>query len=240
MKKRLVIILLLCAALMTSALCGIVAAADPPPAPTTGGIYGLPKPEDLTNISITVQTAGGTAISSEQKTVNGDTVDFYANAEKMTVELSNVQSGSYYLVVAQTKKGVPTEDTGIVYIDQQTTAGSTVTFTIYPSKLSSGECYVYFTSNAESGSIKSGAFDANNPAITFSYYAPFPRGDVNGDQKITTADAIRVLEHIAQVKNLNSDEETRADVNKDGRFTTADAIYVLEHIAQIRNLAVED
>lgn len=223
MKKRLAI-LLLCIALMTSLLCGTVAAAEP----TTSGIYGLIVPNG--NISVTVQTAAGTEIiADDSATINNVSEKFYADAEKITVTISDVQAASYYLVVAQSKQGAPTEDTGIVYIDQQSANGTTVTFVIYPSQLDEGKYYVYFTSNAESGTITNKSFVADSPAITFSYYTPYPKGDVDGNTRVNINDALRVLQRIVGYV-LTDGELARADVNGDGAININDALAVMQMI----------
>jgi uncharacterized repeat protein (TIGR02543 family) len=61
-------------------------------------------------------------------------------------------------------------------------------------------------------------------------------GDVNGDGKVDTADALLILRYIAGV--LNERElaifcEIAADVNRDGEITTADALMILRLIAML-------
>lgn len=52
-------------------------------------------------------------------------------------------------------------------------------------------------------------------------------GDVDGDGKITAADARLILRRAAKLITLSMEQEARADVDKDGKITAADARKVL-------------
>lgn len=55
----------------------------------------------------------------------------------------------------------------------------------------------------------------------------FPLGDVNNDGKISTTDALDVLQASQGKKNLSSAQTKEADVNADGKITATDALDVL-------------
>ena len=57
------------------------------------------------------------------------------------------------------------------------------------------------------------------------------RGDVNGDGKVDSADAILVMKCDAGLLSLSNDEIKRADLNGDGKIDTCDAIYILRKTA---------
>lgn len=61
-------------------------------------------------------------------------------------------------------------------------------------------------------------------------------GDVTGDGKITTQDAIWVLQSIAKKRTLTAAQKSAADVTKDGNITTQDAIWILQSIVGKRTL----
>jgi GH25 family lysozyme M1 (1,4-beta-N-acetylmuramidase) len=62
-------------------------------------------------------------------------------------------------------------------------------------------------------------------------YISFEKGDVNGDGKVTAADARRVLRAASQLEILSETEKYLADVNYDGRITAADARKILQKSA---------
>lgn len=64
---------------------------------------------------------------------------------------------------------------------------------------------------------------------TFINKLPFGFGDVNFDNKITTADASQILKHCNGSLTLNDDQKYWADVNKDGTVTTLDAYWILKY-----------
>ncbi len=61
----------------------------------------------------------------------------------------------------------------------------------------------------------------------------FELGDVDGDGKVTAADARRILRRAAKLIVLTNEEEVRADVDKDGKITAADARKVLRVSAKL-------
>ena len=57
------------------------------------------------------------------------------------------------------------------------------------------------------------------------------RGDVNGDGKVDSADAMLVMKYDAGLLSLSNDEIKRADLNGDGKIDSCDAVYLsLIHI----------
>ena len=64
------------------------------------------------------------------------------------------------------------------------------------------------------------------------YVAEYILGDVNGDKRINTMDAIKVLQHISKKITLGEVEALAADTSKDGRITTIDVIKILQYISK--------
>lgn len=77
-----------------------------------------------------------------------------------------------------------------------------------------------------------GGSDWSEP-VTLTVSGSILIGDVNGDGKITTADAVLLLQHIAKLITLEGQELASADVNQDGNITTADAVLLLQYIAKL-------
>ena len=56
-------------------------------------------------------------------------------------------------------------------------------------------------------------------------------GDVNGDGKVNTADAVQVLKYAAGMIQLDDRQNTLGDCNHDGKVNTADAVLILKYAA---------
>ena len=61
-------------------------------------------------------------------------------------------------------------------------------------------------------------------------------GDVNSDGKITSADYIKVKNHIMDVNKLNSNELLFGDANKDGKVNSADYVTIKNHIMEVKSI----
>lgn len=53
-------------------------------------------------------------------------------------------------------------------------------------------------------------------------------GDVDGNGKLTSNDALMVLQHSVALITLNSDQKKRADMNSDGKINSTDALMILK------------
>lgn len=61
-------------------------------------------------------------------------------------------------------------------------------------------------------------------------------GDVSGDGKISSADYIKIKNHIMDVSKLSDLELEFADANKDGKVSSADYIAIKNHIMDVKNI----
>lgn len=83
--------------------------------------------------------------------------------------------------------------------------------------------------------------EVNGEKTTDSWYAylgikkPRTKGDVNGDGKVTAADAREALRASADLEELSDIEKVAADVNGDGKVTAADAREILRDASGIKN-----
>ena len=75
------------------------------------------------------------------------------------------------------------------------------------------------------------------PAVTASAKS-FSLGDVNGDGKITSADARMILRAAAKVESFSEAQEKAADVNRSGKVNSGDARTTLRVAAKIETLTV--
>ena len=66
-------------------------------------------------------------------------------------------------------------------------------------------------------------------------------GDVDGDGKVTAADALEVLKSVVGKVTLTDDQLTKADVDGSGKIDAADALDILKKVVgKIEKFAVEE
>ena len=211
MKRRLISALLVCL-LLTSFLS--VAAGDTPP--TESGFQAVTIASGYeSKVTLTPLTAAGNAVAADD--------GFYADAVKLKVEYNDAQTGAFYLIAALSDaSGVPTKD-NIQYIDQVTASGSTVSFTVYPKDLISGQTYSIYLSGSSTD------FTALTKVAEFTYYVPYTPGDVNDDGAINSLDALEVLKHSVGKITLEDSHFLAGDVDHNNSVNALDALLILQY-----------
>ena len=212
MKKR--SRLLLAGVVLAAALSIGALAADEP---VKGGIYNISG----TGATLTPQTESQGTITP---TTDGDKTGYYANAVRMGVEATGLESGKQYLLLVLSGESAPTED-NIAYIDQAAAGeDGKVSFNAYPSALTAGTYRVYIVGGSR-------AFSAG-PAATFQVDQKYTLGDVNADDKINIKDVAEVLNHIVKNKTLTGNAFSAADVVTDGVINIKDTAKILNYIVK--------
>lgn len=158
-------------------------------------------------------------------TVKNGTKDggFYAGADTFELNCTGL-TGEYSLVLLLAGDStVPTEG-NIQYIDQTSVEAGKVTFTLKPKALTEGTYNVYI-STTDKALKKVASFKyGEKPDVVL--------GDVDGDGKIKTTDALLVLQHVSETITLEGNEVVAADVDKDGVIKTTDALLILQYVAE--------
>ena len=158
-------------------------------------------------------------------TVTNGTKDggFYAGADTFELNCTGL-TGEYSLVLLLAgDSAVPTEG-NIQYIDQTSVKAGKVTFTLKPKALTEGTYNVYI-STTDKALKKVASFQyGTKPDVVL--------GDVDGDGKIKTTDALLVLQHVSETITLEGNEFVAADVDKDGVIKTTDALLILQYVAE--------
>lgn len=98
-----------------------------------------------------------------------------------------------------------------------------------------------FISNASDNKVYDAKLDAIALALAKSLLSvvgsawkdPVIKGDVNGDGKVTAADAREALRASAKLEKLSDTEIKAADMNNDGKVTASDAREILREAAQL-------
>lgn len=198
--------------------------------PTEAGMYDV-KAEDAytSHLTLTPQKSDGTAVSGKSATIGGESCTFYPAAEKIAMTFSGATDSSFYLLLMlDDDSGVPTAG-NMTYIDQQVVTSGSVSFTAYPSTLTSGKTYsLYLSSNGAGG----GDIQTLTRVASFKYYAAYKLGDVNEDTLVEAVDALRVLRAVAKTVELTPSQKLAADVNKDGNVEAVDALRILRFVAK--------
>lgn len=148
---------------------------------------------------------------------------FYAGADTFELNCTGL-TGEYSLVLLLAgDSAVPTEG-NIQYIDQTSVKAGKVTFTLKPKALTEGTYNVYI-STTDKALKKVASFKyGEKPDVVL--------GDVDGDGKIKTTDALLVLQHVSETITLEGNEFVAADVDKDGVIKTTDALLILQYVAE--------
>lgn len=159
-------------------------------------------------------------------TVTNGTKDggFYAGADTFELNCTGL-TGEYSLVLLlEGDNKVPTSS-NIQYIDQLTVENDgTAKFTLRPKALTEGTYNVYI-STTDKALKKVASFKyGEKPDVVL--------GDVDGDGKIKTTDALLVLQHVSETITLEGNEFVAADVDKDGVIKTTDALLILQYVAE--------
>lgn len=213
MKKR--SRLLLAGVVLAAALSIGALAADEP---VKGGIYNISG----SGATLIPQTEDETAIPVGK---DGNTEGYYANAVRMGVKATGLQSGKQYLLLVLSGEGAPTEG-NIAYIDQAAAgADGSISFNAYPSALTTGTYRVYIVGGSR-------AFSAG-PAATFQVDQKYTLGDVDNNGKIDSADALLVLQHAVDQITLTETQQLAANVVKDANIDSADALKILQYAVDL-------
>lgn len=210
------------ALLLTLVLALTVLAVPAMAAGTTPVVYNL-KVEG--GYSVSMKTASGAAATAYTGIVgNSYTGTVYENAAKLTLTFTG-EAGKQYMVFLLKGEAVPTKDS-IQYINQAAGNG-TVNFEIYPKDLKAEEDYYLYVSGTELDYTEVATF-----SVTKSWEkAPYILGDVDGDGKINSIDALMVLQYNAQIEGydeLTEQQLLAADVNRDNQVNSIDALAILQ------------
>lgn len=178
-----------------------------------------------TDVTITPYTADGVRIELSEDGTYADPA-YYS----LTCTSNLIGTGGQYVVLmveadlsGDTPAYTITEDS-LIYINQTESQEGSVSFDkVYPSRL------------ADSVIILSGEAFTTNPVVvgTVEVTEEGLLGDVNNDERITSADAQQILRYSAHLIEFDSIQMQRADVSNDGRITSNDAQWILRYAAHL-------
>lgn len=215
MKRGIALLLTLVLALTVLAVPAMAAET------TTPVVYNL-KVEG--GYSVSMKTESGAVATAYTGIVGDYTGTVYENAAKLTLTFTG-QAGKQYMVFLLKGEAVPTKDS-IQYINQAA-GDDTVNFDIYPKDMTAAGEYRLYVSGTDLDYTEVATF-----SVTKSWEkAPYILGDVDGDGKINSIDALMVLQYNAQIEGydgLTEQQLLAADVNRDNQVNSIDALAILQ------------
>ena len=230
MKK--IITLLMAMAIMSIANTAAMAADE-----TVTGFYDIGTKE---NVVITPY-AGDTQVSVSDKNIDddADAEKVYVDSNKLGVAYNAATANEHYGIILVDGTGLPTKDTEIYYINQETAAGATVSFNAgIKAPQATTDMTLYISSSKAGASLLSIPMSyAVDAAVAGGEIDRMP-GDVTGDSEVTVKDVITLRRFIAGSYNVTVNEAA-ADVTGDGEITVKDVITLRRYIAGSYNVELK-
>ena len=184
------------------------------------------------NVAISPK-AGDADVTASEKNIDDDDAmeNVYVDSNRLDVTYSGAVANEYYGVILVEGSALPTNDTEIYYINQETASASSVAFNVFPKLPSETTDMTLYISSSKAGD--SLVVVPMNYAVnaTVAGEAPSYRlGDANGDGEITVKDVVPIRRTIAggYTVTMNADA---ADVNGDGQVTVKDVVPIRRFIA---------
>ena len=147
MKKIITLVLAMAA---SSVFCTAVMAADE----TISGFYDIGTATDV----VITPYAGETAVEMAEKNIDSDDAmeNVYADSNRLDVTYGGAVANEHYGIILVEGSELPTKDTEVYYINQETAASASVAFSVYP-KLPSEtkDMTLYISSSAEDADLVS-------------------------------------------------------------------------------------
>lgn len=148
-----------------------------------------------------------------------------AEKDQLPITVTKARSGEEYLVVVSkdnlNNSSVTLNADNIVYIDQKSATGDTVSFNLYPSQLANDNTYYIYLSSTSTGLTEVG---------TFKYVVPYRLGFVDDDNIIDVRDATIVLQYAVKSNEaLTSTQLLAANVDGNNVVDVRDAAQIIQY-----------
>ena len=218
MKRKIITLLL-----AVSASCVFSATAMAEDADKANGFYDI---EANQKVELTVMS-GDAEASVTEKDVDGDEVldKWYKDSNRIGVVCSETTDGAYYSILLVDGRGLPTKDTEIYYLNQETATGDNIEFDIKPIlPEDTTDLSIYIFSNAEDFQLVTVPLSY---AVDVESYKP---GDVDGNGKVEVLDITLTRRFITGGWGVVINDKA-ADVDADNDHTARDVILMRRYVA---------
>ena len=222
MKRK--IITLLIAMSVSSAFGATAMAAD-----EINGFYDMGTAQGV----VITPYAGDVQVSASEKNIDDDEAmeQVFVDSDKLDVTYSGATANEYYGVILVEGSALPTKDTEIFYINQETAASSSINFNVYPKvPAETTDMTLYISSSKADDSL---VVVPMNYAVNEEEATVEPEyrlGDTNGDGDISVKDVVPIRRKIAGGYTVEMNEAA-ADVNQDGTISVKDVVPIRRFIA---------
>ncbi len=222
MKKIIALVLAMAAASLISTTA---MAADE----TISGFYDIGTATDV----VITPYAGETVVTAEEKNIDSDDAKegVYADSNRIAVTFSDATANEHYGIILVDGTGLPTKDTEIYYINQETAASTSVNFNVYPKlPAETKEMTLYISSSEEGADLVSIPVNYAVNATVIPDAPSYKLGDPDDNGEIDVKDVIVIRQHVAGGYGVTI-IEAAANVNKDEIVDVKDVIMLRQFIA---------
>lgn len=194
------------------------------------GFYDIGTEE---NVAI-VPYAGETAVTVSEKNIDDDTdmEAVYVDSDRLDVTFSAATADDYYGIILVEGTEIPTVDTPIYYINQDTTSSESINFNVYPKiPEATSLLTLYISSSDESFELLSIPVNyAVNAAEAEEEEPSYTLGDVNEDNEVDAKDIILTRRFLAGGYGATINEAA-ANVTGDDKLDVKDIVMLRRYIA---------
>ncbi|MBR5809588.1 MAG: dockerin type I repeat-containing protein [Clostridia bacterium] len=225
MKRKIITLLL------TMSLASVIGASAVAAEEKVNGFYDIGTSQNVTINPF----SGDTSVSATEKNIDSDEAleKIYENSNRLGVTYTDAANEKHYGVILVEGLGLPTKDSEIYYINQETASSTNVDFNVYPKlPTETKDMTLYISSNKEDFSLVSIPVNyAVNATVVEEPETPsYTLGDLDDNGEVNVADVIMTRRHIVGGYEQTIREEA-ADVDKNGKVEPADVITIRRYIA---------
>ena len=215
--------------LMTMAVMSMAGTTAMAADETVNGFYDI----GTANGVVITPYAGDTAVSVTEKNIDddADAEQVYVDSDRLDVTYSGASANEYYGIILVEGSALPTKDTEVYYISQETAAGSSVEFNAgIKVPEATTDMTLYISTSKAGASLVSVPMNYAVNATVAGEAPSYRLGDANGDGEITVKDVVPIRRTIAGGYSVTMNAEA-ADVNGDGQVTVKDVVPIRRFIA---------
>ena len=222
MKRKIITLVLAMAA--ASLISTTAMAADE----TISGFYDIGTATDV----VITPYDGETAVTVAEKNIDEDDAmeQVYVDSKKLEVVYDGATQSNYYSIILVDGTGLPTKDSTIYYIDQETANSSSVAFNVSPKlPTETTDMTLYMSSDVAGFELVSipMSYAVN---VVIEEEPSYKLGDANGDDEVDVKDVIAIRRHITGGYSVTINEAA-SNVNGDDKIDVKDAIVIRRYIA---------
>ena len=226
--------------IITLLLTMAVSSAVGTTAMAAGGINGFYDIESVQNVTISPK-AGDADVTASEKNIDDDDAmeNVYVDSNRLDVTYSGATANEYYGILLVEGKALPTIDTEIYYINQETAASSSIAFNVFPklpSETTDMTLYIS-TSKAGAGLVSVPMSYAVNASEAVEHEHTWDEGVVTLEP---TVDAEGVMTYTCSgcgeqktetIDKLPAPTYRLGDTNGDGEISVKDVVPIRRTIA---------